>query len=65
MQLLEGLVSVTKTEGEAQETTIKEVKEMLKGFEEHGLKSLLGEGISPFVKGEKPIGIEIKIWLYS
>lgn len=51
VQLLEGLVLVTKTEGEAQEEAIKKVREMLKEFEEHGLKSLLVEGTTPFVNG--------------
>lgn len=41
-----------KTEGEAQEKAIKDVKEKLKVIEEQGLKSLLVEG-SPFVSGDE------------
>ncbi|XP_038896026.1 glutathione S-transferase U9-like [Benincasa hispida] len=52
-QLFEGMFLLMKTEGEAQEKGIKEVKEKLRVLEEQGLKSLLGEESSPFVNGDE------------
>ncbi|XP_022137492.1 glutathione S-transferase U9-like [Momordica charantia] len=51
-QLFEGLFSAIKTEGEAQERAVDEVREKLKVFEEQGLRSLLEEG-SRFVNGDE------------
>ncbi|XP_038896028.1 glutathione S-transferase U9-like [Benincasa hispida] len=51
-QLFDGLLLAMKTDGEAQEKAIKDVKEKLKVVEEQGLKSLLAEE-SPFVNGDE------------
>ena len=51
-QLFDGMLLAMKTEGEAQEKAIKEVKEKLKVLEEQGLKSLLAEE-NPFVNGDE------------
>ncbi|CAK9312282.1 unnamed protein product [Citrullus colocynthis] len=48
----DGLLLSMKTEGEAQEKAITDVKVKLKVVEEQGLKSLLVEG-SPFVNGDE------------
>ena len=52
VKLYDSLLLSMKTEGEAQEKAMEEVKERLKVVEEQGLKSLLAEG-SPFVNGDE------------
>uniref|UniRef100_A0A0A0LTC3 glutathione transferase n=1 Tax=Cucumis sativus TaxID=3659 RepID=A0A0A0LTC3_CUCSA len=51
-QVFEGLFLLIKTEGEAQEKAVEDVKEKLKVLEEQGLKNLLAEG-STFVNGDE------------
>uniref|UniRef100_A0A9I9CCT7 GST C-terminal domain-containing protein n=1 Tax=Cucumis melo TaxID=3656 RepID=A0A9I9CCT7_CUCME len=51
-KVFEGLFLLMKTEGEAQEKAIEDVKEKLKVLEEQGLKDLLAEG-STFVNGDE------------